>query len=186
MVSMVAGPRLRTVRSLPRPRLARPSLWAGCCRCGGLNVDLRISIIDVMTSILDTFECTSTIRLTTKEYAYVEQIPGMRMWWEDCTVPADHHVRDCRRDRGYHETVCTAPKNKLEVGCRLALGHDGEHGALAGTVAEDSDFDAFIFWQTGKAGARTIKQPGCCPHYNEATGACCALFKDHPGACDIV
>jgi hypothetical protein len=124
--------------------------------------------------------CSRRIKLTAEEYRYVEEIPGVEMWWFELGSP-DHQVDQCQLPQAdqQHFTVCyEPPADKYTVTCCQQEGHEGEHAALVGVFME-TELDQYIFWQHGVPGARAIRQPGTCTAGDEHE--CCQLFAGHHG-----
>ncbi|WP_150241509.1 hypothetical protein [Nocardiopsis quinghaiensis] len=124
--------------------------------------------------------------MTRKEYTYVEETPGVSLWWEDAVFEPGHTEQRCPKGRDRHWELCAVMPTKMRttLSCALQYGHEGEHAATAGYVNENSGLDLYLFWTVGVPGAREIRQPGCCPHDGPGTPEeCCTLFTDHVGDC---
>ena len=131
--------------------------------------------------------CHAQIRMTAAEYRYVEEIPGVEMWWEGILWDADHPASQCPRPNpNEHERkCCTPPADKRTVQCALSSRHDGEHAALVATSTGESLNEPYLYWTAGLPGAREIRQPGNCHLGDTGESSMCHLPAGHPGQCRI-
>ncbi|MEV6886034.1 hypothetical protein [Streptomyces sp. NPDC051135] len=131
--------------------------------------------------------CLATLRVLPREATYVQETPGMTLFWEELAIEPPHPAERCPRGRNEHYVACYAemitPEVRSTLECTLMPAHDGAHAAEIG-FSEDGvcDQDMWMSWQAGVPGARQIHQPGECRWALGELGTNpCVLFKDHPG-----
>lgn len=149
--------------------------------------------IDEYTHTFGRNACTAALRLIVPEVRYVEETPGIRWWWEDVIISADHEQSDCpykyldKKFKGEtHSRYCYPDfpdKSKKTVFCRLSSKHDGPHMSEIGICDEDLARDIWISWKAGEHGSRELIQPGMC-HAEKTPGDSqffCILAEGHSG-----
>ncbi|MFH9426268.1 hypothetical protein [Streptomyces sp. NPDC017529] len=135
----------------------------------------------------DRTSCSKQLKILPRETAYVQETPGMSLFWEEVSIEPGHPPERCPRGRDAHFGVCYAEMITEEVRsmleCGLEPGHEDAHAAEIG-FSDDGvcDMDMWMFWRAGVPGAREIRQPGTCDWEAGERGInLCVLFRGHGG-----